>query len=40
MAEQESDEELTAARLRDEVESGLDEFGKAAARRGLARSEW
>ena len=42
MAEQDSDEDLTAALngVCDEVEAGLDEFGKSAARRGLARSEW
>jgi len=42
MAEQESDQDLTAElnRVCQEVDTGLDEFGKAASRRGLARSDW
>jgi metal-responsive CopG/Arc/MetJ family transcriptional regulator len=42
MAEQESDEDLTAAlnRVCQEVDTGPDEFSKAAARRALARSDW
>ena len=42
MAGQESDEDMTAAlnKVCGEVETGLDEFGRAASRRGLARSDW
>lgn len=42
MAAQESDEDLTAKlnRVCQEVDTGLDDFGKAAARRALARSDW
>jgi hypothetical protein len=42
MAEQDSDEDLTAAlnRVCDEVDAGLDDFGRSAAARGLARPEW
>ena len=41
MAEQESDEDLTEAlnRVCAEVDTGLDEFGRAAARRALAASD-
>jgi len=41
MAEQESDEELTEALnlVCGEVDTSLDEFGRAAARRALAHSE-
>jgi hypothetical protein len=42
MAEQESDEELTEAlnRVCAEVDTSLDEFGRAATHRALAASEW
>jgi 3-methyladenine DNA glycosylase/8-oxoguanine DNA glycosylase len=42
MAEQESDQDLTAVlnRVCQKVDSGLDDFGRAASRRGLARSDW
>ena len=42
MAEQESDQDLTAAlnRVCEEVDNSLDEFGKAASRRALARADW
>ncbi len=42
LAEQESGEELTAAldRVAEDLGTGLDEFGRAAARKGLAEAEW
>jgi hypothetical protein len=42
MAEQESDQDLTAElnRVCQDVDTGLDDFGKAAARRALARPDW
>jgi hypothetical protein len=42
MADQESDEELTEAlnRVWAQVDTSLDEFSRAAARRALAASEW
>ncbi len=42
MAEQESNQDLTAAlnRVSQEVDTTLDEFGKTASRRTLARSDW
>jgi hypothetical protein len=42
MAEQESDGELTEAlnRVCAEVDTSLDEFGRAATRRAVAASEW
>ncbi len=42
MAEQESDEELTETlnRVCAEVDTSLDEFGRAATRRALASSGW
>jgi 3-methyladenine DNA glycosylase/8-oxoguanine DNA glycosylase len=42
MAEQESDQDLTAVlnRVCKKVDTGLDDFGRAASGRGLARSDW
>lgn len=42
LAEQESDEELTAAldKVAAELDTGLDEFGRAAARKRRSETEW
>ncbi len=42
LAEQQSDEELTAAmdRVAEELDTGLDDFGKAAVQKQLAEAEW